>query len=114
MTPRLYVALRERHRQEREYQELLVAINTSTLANHSFNPPKKAYQPYDFMPSRLQREKAKSSIPTDDERSRFAEGLVGLRMGAAHWFKVDEAPKVKADEGENPTDIPIQEPPVVS
>lgn len=29
-----------------------MGINTSVLANHSMNGPKKAYKPYDFMPSK--------------------------------------------------------------
>lgn len=85
LTPRQLVWLRERHRQEREYQELLIAINTSTLANHSFNPPKKAYKPYDFMPTKAREaaEVSKEVEPkqrwTNKARKSLADQLVTMR-----------------------------------
>jgi hypothetical protein len=77
MTPRQLVWLREKHQLEREYNEFLLAIQTSTLANHSFNPPKKAYKPYDFMPSKVHAEKA----PKKKRFSRkdFAAQLSAMR-----------------------------------
>jgi hypothetical protein len=91
MTPRQFVWLRERHKQEREYQELLIAINTSTLANHSFNPPKKAYKPYDFMPSKL-REKADMEPKKRWTRKGLAAELIAMRQGMPHHFVMAPAP----------------------
>lgn len=87
MTPRQFVKLRERHRQEREYQELLTAINTSTLANHSFNPPKKAYKPFDFMPMK-QMEKQRNKPKKRWTRKGFAAQLSGLRKAMPGVFIV--------------------------
>lgn len=83
---------------EREYQELLWGINTSTLANHSFNPPKKAYQPFDFMPIKI-REKAMSKPKKRWTRRKFAEELVAVRSAMPHHFIIvnDPAPVVSTD-----------------
>lgn len=87
MSPRQFVWLRERHKQEVEYQELLWAINTSTLANHSFAQPKKAYKPYDFMPSKI-REKAANEPKKRFTRKAFAEQLVAMRKAMPLHFVV--------------------------
>jgi hypothetical protein len=92
LTPRQLIWLRERHKQEREYHELLWAINTSTLANHSASPPKKAYKPYDFMPSKI-REKAEKTEATPRKRwtrQGFAKDLVAMRMGMPNAFIVQK------------------------
>lgn len=90
MTPRQFTWLRERHKHELEYQELLWAINTSTLANHSFNPPKKAYKPYDFMPTKL-REKHKEK-KRRWTRKGFAKELIALRSQLPSMFVVKPVP----------------------
>lgn len=87
MTPRQFVWLRERHKQETEYQELLWSINTATLANHSFNPPKKAYKPYDFMPCKM-RENAEKNPRKRWTRKGFAEQLVTMRQHMPMHFVV--------------------------
>jgi hypothetical protein len=90
MTPREFVWLRERHAQEREYNELLLAIQTSTLANHSFNPPKKAYKPYDFMPSKV-RERAESKAARRWTRKSFASELAAMRSFSPRFVVVNPA-----------------------
>lgn len=91
MTPRQFVWLRERHKREREYNELLYAIQTSTLANHSFTPPKKAYKPYDFMPMKL-REKSETEAEAKKRwtRQNFAKQLVAMRSTMPLHFVVNE------------------------
>lgn len=77
MTPRQFHALSARHKDAQERVELLMGINTSVLANHSFNPPKKAYKPIDFMPSKWAEKEAErqSKKPKRFSRKRFADEL---------------------------------------
>lgn len=99
MSPRQLVWLRERHKREIEYQELLWAINTSTLANHSFAPPKKAYKPYDFMPTKL-RDKAANEPKKRWTRKGFAQQLVAMRNAMPLHFVV---------EGQKPKTVVMRE-----
>jgi hypothetical protein len=91
MTPRQLVWLRDRHKQEREYQELLMAIPTATLANHSFNPPKKPYKPFDFMPSQV-RAKAEKEPKKRWTRKGFASQLSAMRGAMPNHFIIKPAP----------------------
>ena len=90
LTPRQFVWLRERHKQEREYQELLMAIPVSTLANHSMAAPKKAYKPYDFMPCKIaERAKKEAEKPKKRwTRKGTAEQLKTLRNTMPNHFIV--------------------------
>lgn len=107
MTPREFVWLRERHKQEREYQELLVGIQVSTLANHSFSAPKKAYKPYDFMPTKVMEKKMAEDAMTSKNaakwtRQSFASQLINMRKTMPTVFKV---------KGEKPKEVRIVETP---
>lgn len=51
-----------------------MGINTSVLANHSMNGPKKAYKPYDFMPSK-HTEKQEEEATTSKARRFTRQGL---------------------------------------
>lgn len=53
---------------------MLMGINTSVLANHSMNTPKKAYMPMDFMPSKW-REREEKKPKKRFNRQRFAESI---------------------------------------
>lgn len=93
LTPREFMWLRNRHEAEREYQESLMAIPVSTLANHSFNTPKKAYVPQDFMPIKLaakQRLEAEHNEQKRKEWTRegFAEQLTAMRKSMPLHFVV--------------------------
>lgn len=56
---------------------MLMGISTAAIVNHSFNTPKQAKCPADFMPSLYaKREKAKPKKRFS--RKRFADGIRGL------------------------------------
>lgn len=94
MTPRQLVWLRERHKREREYNELLIAIQTSTLANHSFAAPKKAYKPHDFMPMKLsEKASAEAQAKKRWTRQGFARQLTAMRKTMPFHFVVKGTPK---------------------
>jgi hypothetical protein len=80
LTPRQFYWLRERKKQMTEHAELLHAITTSTLANHSMAAPKKPYVPHDFMPCKLADKQAgKDKAPKKRwTRKKFGEHLYAL------------------------------------
>jgi hypothetical protein len=86
MTPRQLIWLRERHKQYLEREELLYAIQTSTLANHSFAQPKEAYKPSDFMPTLLAKKKAKED--SNWSREGLVKNLIALKSNFPKVFKV--------------------------
>lgn len=91
LTPREFMWLRHRHEAEREYQELLMAIPVSTLANHSFNSPKKAYVPQDFMPMKLAQKHRLEAEHNEQQkkewtRDGFASQLVSMRKAMPLHF----------------------------
>jgi hypothetical protein len=51
LTPRQFHLLTDRHAERTQHQEYLFGILAAVAVNHSFNPPKKATVPGDFMPS---------------------------------------------------------------
>jgi hypothetical protein len=53
MTPRQVAALRIRHKQQMQHQEMLAGIIAATSANFSFCRPDQALAPTDFMLHRL-------------------------------------------------------------
>ena len=52
-----------------------MGIQTATLANCSFNQPKEAYRPFDFMPSKQAERKQKTEKPKRLSRQKFAESI---------------------------------------
>jgi len=76
LTPRQFYALTLRHKDAREHTELLMGIVCATTANHSFNTPKKATCPLDYMPSRwADREAARENTPKRFNRKAFGAQL---------------------------------------
>lgn len=59
MTPRQVAALRIRHHQALQHQEMLAGIIASTSANFSFCRPEKAFSPAEFMLHKLPPEPEK-------------------------------------------------------
>ncbi len=55
MTPRQFGSLLARHKEKTSHEELLPAIISACIVNHSAFPPKKAATPGMFMPSRFGR-----------------------------------------------------------
>jgi hypothetical protein len=76
MTPRQFGYLVARHKEKTSHEELLPAITSACVVNHSAFPPKKAATPGMFMPSRFGRKD--DGEPKKPRRSRKAE-VFGVR-----------------------------------
>lgn len=79
MTPRQLQALRQRHLQTQQREELLVGIIASTTANFSFCRPDKALSPESFMLQPIER-KPEREGPLTGER------LMSLVRALPHQF----------------------------
>jgi hypothetical protein len=75
LTERQLHALIARFKAKNEKAELLFGIQTAVLANHSFSPPKKAYQAFDFMPSKVAEREKSAPKPKPFSRKKFADDL---------------------------------------
>ena len=75
LTPRQLHSLVMRKKYENERLELLIGLNTSVLANHSTNQPKKAYRPYDFMPSKWSECEVNTKVQKKFTRKGFADSI---------------------------------------
>lgn len=76
LTPRQLDLLLAQHRARTDHQELLAGIVASTIANHSFCPPKKPLAPGDFMPSQwAKREARQAERPKRSNRKAIANNV---------------------------------------
>jgi hypothetical protein len=104
LTPRQFYWLRERQNRLTEHEELLHAITTSTLANHSMCAPKKPYVPHDFMPSKISKKNEKKARDTAPKkrwtRKAFGEELFALGRTMCNMNSIFVMAKPKPKEPE--------------